>query len=239
MTDVTEANPKIEERVIIRDLETLKVLADPLRLRIIETIGQRPHTVKQVAKALGMPPNKLYYHVNLLEEHGLIRVVDTRIVSGIIEKIYLSAAKSYTPARDLFSPGASGEENSLSIMLDGLFEQTRQGMLASLEAGLLEVGDPDAGDDGDDEQCRLNLMLSRLRLDDDSALEFNQRLNALIKEYHDKGDNPQTPDNAAPTRPYRLLLAFFPQVDIDDTDDLTDEVPPQDDGPQLLPVPRV
>lgn len=55
--------------MIITDLETLKVLADPLRLSIIEYLS-RPGTVKKIAEKLDKPPTKLYYHFNLLENMG-------------------------------------------------------------------------------------------------------------------------------------------------------------------------
>ena len=73
------------------DIETLRVLADPLRLRMLEVFGQHgrePLTVKEIARSLGEPLTKLYYHVNLLEQHGLIVVASSRLVSGILEKHY-------------------------------------------------------------------------------------------------------------------------------------------------------
>ena len=73
---------------VIEDLATLRLLSDPLRLRLIEELGVQPTTVKALARAMGMKPNRLYYHVNLLEQHGLVRVTQTRIVSGIVERTY-------------------------------------------------------------------------------------------------------------------------------------------------------
>lgn len=89
---------------VIDDLATLKLLSDPLRLRLIEELGAQPTTVKVLARALGMKPNRLYYHVGLLEEHGLIQVTDTRVVSGIVEKTYGLVAKHFAVADDLAMP---------------------------------------------------------------------------------------------------------------------------------------
>lgn len=61
-------------------------------------------TVKQIAAKLNIPPTKLYYHFKQLEEHGLIRVVDTRLVSGIVEKLYQARAYSYRVDKGLLSP---------------------------------------------------------------------------------------------------------------------------------------
>jgi len=76
--------PDAEAEFVITSLETLKVFSDPLRQQIIETLLDGPRTVKQIAAELNIPPNKLYYHVNLLEAHSLIQVTDTRIVLSLI-----------------------------------------------------------------------------------------------------------------------------------------------------------
>src|SRR3954467_13426431 len=88
----------------ITTLEALKVFADTLRQQIIEALLDGSKTVKQIAAELELAPTKLYYHVNLLEEHGLISVSETRIVSGIIEKHYTAAAHEYYIERSLLTP---------------------------------------------------------------------------------------------------------------------------------------
>src|SRR3954447_21221010 len=89
------------DRMVIKDLEALKAVSDPLRLRIMETMLQGARTVKQLAKELKTTPTKLYYHMNLLEQHGLVKVTGTRIVAGIIEKQYQLAAYSIHIDRSL------------------------------------------------------------------------------------------------------------------------------------------
>src|SRR6266513_2118828 len=78
--------------MVVSNFDTLKVVADPTRLRILEVLIEQPLTVKQVARKLEIAPTKLYYHVNLLEEHGLLTVTASRVVSGIIEKQYRTTA---------------------------------------------------------------------------------------------------------------------------------------------------
>ena len=73
----------IEEEYLVTDLETIKIISDPLRVQILEHIGLTSEvgkliTVKEIAEALDIPPTKLYYHINLLEKHDLIRVAETR-----------------------------------------------------------------------------------------------------------------------------------------------------------------
>ena len=87
--DVEPFEPLAER--VISDVETLKALSDPVRLRILETMvtaADEAWTVKRLAKALGSGTTKLYHHIDILEERDLIRVAGTRVVSGIIETSY-------------------------------------------------------------------------------------------------------------------------------------------------------
>src|SRR4026208_51386 len=91
------ATAERQDVLTIDNLETLRLLTDPLRMRVMSALADRtdaPSTVKQLAAQLEARPPRLYYHVNLLEEHGLIKVASSRVVSGIIEKSYIPAARS-------------------------------------------------------------------------------------------------------------------------------------------------
>src|SRR5436189_2035227 len=90
----TEEQFEPEQRMVIKDLDTLKAISDPLRLQIVEHMLAGARTVKQLAQELNTTPTKLYYHINMLEQYGLIKVTGTRVVSGIIEKQYHVAAYS-------------------------------------------------------------------------------------------------------------------------------------------------
>jgi DNA-binding transcriptional ArsR family regulator len=51
-----------DELFLIQDVETLKVVADPLRLRLLVLLRDQPQPAKSLAKALDVPIKKLYYH---------------------------------------------------------------------------------------------------------------------------------------------------------------------------------
>jgi DNA-binding transcriptional ArsR family regulator len=102
--DDAPAQAEVADVHVIDDLATLRLLSDPLRLRLIEELGVKPTTVKVLAKTMGMKPNRLYYHVNLLEEHGLVRVTETRIVSGIVERTYGLVARHFAVSDELSMP---------------------------------------------------------------------------------------------------------------------------------------
>jgi len=184
----------------IDDLDTLKVLADPLRLRIRELMTE-PCTVKQVAAELNIPPTQLYYHINLLEKHGLIVLVDTRIVSGIIEKHYQVAARVVRLSRQLLTPSASGGEEALMMTLDSLFSDTRGDLLDSLHAGALTISDDAPTHKG------LTFAASRLALTAEQAADFLERMDALIQEFRDLSEAQRDRDDL---QTYKSLSMVFP-----------------------------
>ena len=200
-----ESTYNIADEIIIHDLETLKVLADPLRLQILQAIGAgKPRAVKQIAKALQHPPNKLYYHVKMLEEHGLIQVVETRVVSGIIEKLYLTTAQKYAPSLELFSVNPETGTGGLSLMLDSVWGSTKQDLMTSVRASIADLSTMN------DEDTTTGIISSNLLLPPAKAVEFHQRLQALFQEFG--LENGKQTVEGEEAQHYRFLYIFFPLV---------------------------
>jgi ubiquinone/menaquinone biosynthesis C-methylase UbiE/DNA-binding transcriptional ArsR family regulator len=55
-------------------VETLKALADPLRLRILAVLGQEELAVGELAEALAISQPRVSHHLRMLREAGLVRV---------------------------------------------------------------------------------------------------------------------------------------------------------------------
>jgi DNA-binding transcriptional ArsR family regulator len=184
MTDlnaVPAGTTEVHDLLKITTLEQLRVFADPLRQQIVESILDQSKTVKQIARELGLAQTKLYYHINLLEEHGFIHVTDTRIVSGIIEKQYRSAARSFAISRSLLNPGTD-DGAGLAAALDAALEPLRAEIQRSVLDGTIETGDEP------DPARRLNFHRVQSRMPPEKALEFHKRLHELLEEF-DKADD--------------------------------------------------
>lgn len=182
----------------ITSLETLKVFADPLRQKLIESMTDQPRTVKQVAGELGLAPTKLYYHINLLEEHGLIRVTDTRIVSGIIEKQYRATASSYAIQRSLLTPGSSGSDG-LQTALDAMIAPMRDEITRGVQTGVIDTS-VDAPI-----QRKLRIWRAFSKLTSEEAEGFYERLEALVNEFDAK-----KPNGDKRTSAYTLVVSIYP-----------------------------
>nr|AIA18827.1 Helix-turn-helix domain protein [uncultured bacterium] len=187
-----------DEEMVIKDLETIKVLSHPLRLQILQMLIAGPRTVKEIAEEIGTPPNKLYYHFNLLEQHAAIRVVSTRIVSGIIEKSYRISAYRITPDPSLLSPASQEANETFTKILGTVFERTADDIRRSIDAGLIDLGNKD-------KQRRTLLAMNNLvRLSPEKARLFFTKLEEVMKEMDDSGgDNEED-------RVYGLTIAFYP-----------------------------
>ena len=173
----------LPERVI-SDVETLKALSDPVRLRILETMIQAADgdwTVKRIATALGVGPTKLYHHIAVLEEREFIRVAGTRVVSGLIETRYRIAQLSIRLDRGLLSSSAPADvaTGALDEMLRALFDTAREDVGRALRDGTMRM---DAGSDPASGLLRQDLK----RLSPARAAELRERLTALLAEWLDR-----------------------------------------------------
>lgn len=199
---MTENEFQPEVRFVIEDLETLRVMADPLRGQIYEILLNKPANVRQVAEQLGLAPSRLYYHFNMLEKCGLLRVVETRMVSNIQEKLYRSAAYELEIAPGLLDFRTEQGKQSIADLSVNTLDVTRDDLVRSLQARayLLEQGAV--------EKPR-SIIITRLlaSIPDEQADEFHSRLKALLKEFSDAD---KTGQPGAPEQQFALTIAFYP-----------------------------
>ena len=93
-------NPRIpdydlEEMLVVTEPAQLRALADPLRGALLDLLLERAATVTEMALAVDRPKSSIAYHVNLLVEAGLMRVVRTRRVRAIDERYYGRVARTF------------------------------------------------------------------------------------------------------------------------------------------------
>ncbi len=185
---------------VIRDAETLKAISDPLRLKIFGLLQDESRTAKELAEELGVAQTRLYYHINLLESLGLIRVSSTRIVAGIIEKHYRASASRISVDRGLFSPGAAPVDTAIEAMLTAILEGVRDAVRESVRDGLADPEHESPAEGG--------LLLGRrwLRLTRDEAEQFYQQMVGTLKEFEARHENEAREDNVS----YEVLLGLYP-----------------------------
>ena len=113
----------------LRNLEQARILADPLRIRVLQAFSREPKTTKQVAGLLGEKPTRLYHHVQALETVGLIELVETRPVRGTVEKYFQAVATRFEVDSSLFFPTAE-DASEMGDMIASILDRTRAGLLS-------------------------------------------------------------------------------------------------------------
>jgi DNA-binding transcriptional ArsR family regulator len=122
----------------IDNVQTFELLADPTKVEILE-LTAIPHSVSEIAQAMGVPRTRLYHHVGALEEAGIIAVAATRQAGAMTEKLYQAAAKSYQPS-DTFRHGAPSRDVADAIMA-ALLGSTRADFVRAADEGLVNMHD--------------------------------------------------------------------------------------------------
>ena len=84
----------LDEMLVITAPEQLRAVADPLRATLLELLLERAATVTEMAQAVKRPKSTIAYHVNLLVDSRLVRVVRTRRVRAIDERYYGRIART-------------------------------------------------------------------------------------------------------------------------------------------------
>jgi DNA-binding transcriptional ArsR family regulator len=199
MSDQTHLNgPEPLPERLISDVETLRALSDPLRLRILEVMTATPdetYTVKRLASILETSQTRLYHHVNQLAERELIVVAAQRVVSGIIETSYRVGQRSVRLDRRLLAADAPTMHDTLTTIFDGARDDIERG----LRAGTITTAE--------DAEPATKLLLARglARLSPERAADLRARLVALFEEFSDEDGHAAEPGLPA----FGLVLSMY------------------------------
>lgn len=195
-----------QDKFIIDDLDTLRVISDPLRNQILELLILNQLTVKQIGDKLGLAASKLYYHIRQLEKQKLIAMVETRMVANLQEKYYRAVANSYTVDPELLSFHSADGPDNINSVINSTLNSTREDFTRSLEAGLLKtVKQPE---EGEPRRALLTRQLSRIPKA--RAEEFITQLEQFLKDF-DAADVADAQDGEE-VATYAFTAAFYPSL---------------------------
>ena len=172
---------------------------DPIRSGILAALAE-PGSAAMLAARLGLPRQKVNYHLKELERHGLVELVEERRKGNVTERVYGATAASY-----VISPGALG---AVSPDPDRAPDRLSARWLLALgsrliqEVGTLLSGSARAGKPvatyGMDARVRFASAADRAAF----AEELTQAVSALVSAYHD--------EQAGGGREYRLVVGLHP-----------------------------
>lgn len=86
---------------VIEDRAAAEAWLDPVRARLLAELTREPASATALAGRLGIPRQKINYHVRTLEKHGLIEVVAERRKGNMTERVLRASAGSYVISPDV------------------------------------------------------------------------------------------------------------------------------------------
>jgi DNA-binding transcriptional ArsR family regulator len=184
---------------VIDDPAAAVVALNPMRMRLLAELTE-PGSAATLAGRVGIPRQKVNYHLRLLESHGLVQKVEERRWGGLTERVFVATATSY-----VVSPSALGEAASdprrTSDRLSARYLVALAGRIMR-EVGALARRAEELGKRlptlAIDTEIRFRSAAERAAFTE----ELSAAVNAFVSRYHD--------ESAAGGRAHRLVIAAHP-----------------------------
>jgi DNA-binding transcriptional ArsR family regulator len=146
----------LEDLRIVTSTEELRATFHGLRSTLLDLVHERAATVSELAEAVGRPKSSVAYHVGILVDAGLLKIVRTRKVRAIEERFYGRTAR-------IFYVGAVAPEQ-IQYLSNYLAE-------AAAESAPAHRADT------------LRAIFRHARISNERAAEFWDRVFELVKEF--------------------------------------------------------
>ena len=91
---------------VIDDPAAATVALEPIRSRLLSHMAA-PASAATLATRVGLTRQKVNYHLNTLESHGLVRLAEERKWGGLTERLLVATASSYVVSPSALGPVAA------------------------------------------------------------------------------------------------------------------------------------
>lgn len=191
----------MKDVAVIEDPAAAEASLDPMRARLLAELTE-PNSATMLAAKVGLPRQKVNYHLKTLERHGLVELVEERRKGNVNERVMRATAASF-----VISPAAlASVAPDPSRSPDRLSARWLLALAAQLvrDVGTLIVGASQARKKlatfAIDGRVRFASAADRAAF----AEELSAAVAALVSKYHD--------DSAEGGREHRLVVAVHPAV---------------------------
>jgi DNA-binding transcriptional ArsR family regulator len=186
------------ELEVIDDPAAAAVALDPLRARLLAGLAE-PASASALAERVGLPRQKVNYHLRILEEHGLVTEVGQRRWGGLTERLLHATAAAYVVSPAALGE-ASGDPDRIADRLSARYLIALAARVVREVAGLARRADR-AGRLPTlalDTEIRFRSAAERAAFTSDLA----EAVTTLVSRYHDAG--------APGGRAHRLVVVAHP-----------------------------
>jgi DNA-binding transcriptional ArsR family regulator len=184
---------------VITDPAVAVAALDPIRSALLAELAE-PASAAILAMRLGLPRQKVNYHVRALEACGLLEVAEKRQWGGLTERLLVSSAKSFVVSPEAFGVVAADPKRST--------DQLAASYLVALGARIVrEVGDLWKRARQADKHLATLAIDTEVRFKSPTARaaftnELTQAVTELVGRYHDP--------NPLSGRNHRLVIVSHP-----------------------------
>jgi predicted ArsR family transcriptional regulator len=184
---------------VIDDPASASVALDPVRSRLLSEL-RTPASAATLAGRMGLPRQKVNYHLRTLEAHGLVRVDSKKRWGGLTERRLVATASSYVVSPAALGPVAADPGQEMD-RLSASYLVALAGRVIREVGGLLRKSE------------ELNKRLATLAIDTEVRFrsaeeraaftsELTAAVAALVSRYHD--------ESAPGGRRHRLMIGAYP-----------------------------
>lgn len=176
------------------------VALDPVRSHLLSLL-QEPRSASELARAAGLPRQKVNYHLKKLEAQGLVTQDEARHWGGITERVMKATARAYVISPETMGPAAVPEPDeradrlSASFLLSLAVEAVRH--IGRLLARSRSTGRPVQTFALDADICFASPAARA-----DFARDLAQAVGEVVTRHHD--------DAAPGARRHRLIVGAYP-----------------------------
>jgi DNA-binding transcriptional ArsR family regulator len=197
-----DAVPDLES---VGSVRRASALLHPLRVRLL-SLARDPSSATEMARRLGLPRQRVNYHVRALEKEGLLKAAGRRRRRNLIEQRYVATARSYVLSPEILGPLSADwraiEDTASADYLLALTEQVRSDVTrASSEAR--------AGE----KPLAILSVKSQFRFQNpEERAAFAGAVRQALVDVIARHSSPNRLESGRPGRgrPYRLVLACYP-----------------------------
>lgn len=93
----------MQDIIVIEDAAAAAASLDPLRARLLRELAA-PSSAAGLAARVGLPRQKVNYHLRSLEEHGLVELVEERRKGNVMERVLQATAAAYVISPAALAP---------------------------------------------------------------------------------------------------------------------------------------
>ncbi|GAA3428378.1 ArsR/SmtB family transcription factor [Streptosporangium sandarakinum] len=186
---------------VIDDPAAAEVSLDPIRARLLAELAE-PASATMLAAKVGLPRQKVNYHLKTLEQHGLVELVEERRKGNVTERVMRATASSYVISPVALAPVAPDPSRAPDRL-------SARWLLAVASRLVRDVGELISGATRAQKRVATFAIDGEVRFASAAdraafAEELSGAVTALVAKYHD--------ETAEGGRPHRLVIAIHPRV---------------------------